>query len=471
MSVLIKGGRVLTAADDYVGDVFVDGEQITLIGTSLDVPADRVIDATGKYVLPGCVDPHTHLDMPFGGTVTIDDVESGQISAACGGTTCHVDFVIQPHGQSFGAALDEWKSKADGKQVIDMGYHMAVTDLREGGTLEELASLPDQGVTSYKLFMAYKGALMVDDETLFRTMEVAAETGALVMVHAENGDAIDVLVKNALAAGHTEPHYHALTRPPELEGEATNRAIQLARIAGSPLYVVHVSCKEAVDPIARAREAGWNIHGETCTQYFFVDYSFLERPNFEGAKWVYTPPPRPKEHQEVLWNAVRTDTLSVISTDHCAFLWDGQKTMGRDDFSKIPNGGPGLENRLHMIHHFGVREGRISLNRMVELLCTNPAKLFGLYPRKGTIAVGSDADIVIFDPEKPHTISAATHHSKSDYNLFEGTEVIGTPEIVLLRGNVLVEQDELVASPGIGQFVRRARFSEELAPARAAVAL
>src|SRR5947208_5236197 len=283
MSVLIKGGRIITAADDYVGDVYVEGERISLIGESLDIQAERVIDAAGKYVLPGCVDPHTHLDMPFGGTVTIDDVESGQTAAAFGGTTCHVDFVIQPKGETFAAALDEWRAKADGKQVIDMGYHMAVTDLKEGGSLEELASLPEQGITSYKLFMAYKGALMVDDETLFRTMEVAAETGALVMVHAENGDAIDVLVKQALAAGKTEPKYHARTRPPEAEGEAANRAVQPARVAGSPLYVVHVSCRESVEPIARAREAGWNVHGETCTQYFFIDYSFLERPNFEGA--------------------------------------------------------------------------------------------------------------------------------------------------------------------------------------------
>jgi dihydropyrimidinase len=470
MSVLIKGGRILTAADDYVGDVYVEGERISFIGETLDVAADKLIDAAGKYVLPGCVDPHTHLDMPFGGTVTIDDVESGQTSAAFGGTTSHVDFIIQPPGSTFAAAVDEWKSKADGKQVIDMGYHMAVTDLKDGGSLEELASLPDEGITSYKLFMAYKGALMVDDETLFRTMQVAAETGALVMVHAENGDAIDVLVKEALAAGHTEPHYHALTRPPETEGEATNRAIQLSRVAGSPLYVVHVSCREAVEPIARAREAGWNVHGETCTQYFFIDYSYLERPNFEGAKWVYTPPPRPRENQDVLWNAVRTDVLSAISTDHCAFLWDGQKTMGRDDFSKIPNGGPGLENRLHMIHEFGVRAGRITLNRMVELLCTNPAKLFGLYPRKGTIAVGSDADIVVFDPDRKVTISASTHHSKSDYNLFEGTEVTGTPEVVLLRGQVLVENDELQVEPGYGQFVKRAKFGEELKPAATAAA-
>jgi dihydropyrimidinase len=464
MSILIKGGRVITAADDYVADVFVEDERISLIGESLDLNSDRVIDAAGKYVLPGGVDPHTHLDMPFGGTVTIDDVESGQTSAAFGGTTTHVDFIIQPPGSSFADAVDEWRAKANGRQVIDMGYHMAVTDLKEGGTLEELASLPDQGITSYKLFMAYKGALMVDDETLFKTMQVAAETGALVMVHAENGDAIDVLVKEALAAGHTEPKYHALTRPPETEGEATNRAIQLARVAGSPLYVVHVSCAESVEPIQLAREKGWDIWGETCTQYFFIDYTFLERPNFEGAKYVYTPPPRDKANQDVLWNAVRTDTLSAISTDHCAFLWDGQKTIGRDDFSKIPNGGPGLENRLQMIHEFGVRGGRISLNRMVELLATNPAKLFGLYPRKGTIAVGSDADIVVFDPAKHATISAATHHSKSDYNLFEGTEVTGSPEVVVLRGNILVEGDELVAQPGIGRFVARAKFGQELKP-------
>src|SRR6187549_57077 len=462
MSVLIKGGRVITAADDYVGDVYVEGERVSLIGESLDIEADKVIDASGKYVLPGCVDPHTHLDMPFGGTTTIDDVESGQIAAAFGGTTCHVDFIIQPQGSSFADAFEDWRGKADGKQVIDMGYHMAVTDLREGGSLEELASLPDQGITSYKLFMAYKGALMVDDETLFKTMEVAAETGALVMVHAENGDAIDVLVKRALAEGHTEPHYHALTRPPETEGEATNRAIQLAHVAGCNLYVVHVSCQEAVEPIALAREKGWDVWGETCTQYFFVDYTFLEQPNFEGAKYVYTPPPRDKANQDVLWNAVRTDILSAVSTDHCAFLWEGQKTLGKDDFSKIPNGGPGLENRLQMIHEFGVRAGRISLNRMVELLCTNPAKLFGLYPRKGTIAVGSDADLVVFEPEQTVTISASTHHSKSDYNLFEGTEVTGAPEVVLLRGNVLVENGELVASPGVGQFVARAKFGEEL---------
>ncbi|HET8810982.1 MAG TPA: dihydropyrimidinase, partial [Gaiella sp.] len=375
------------------------------------------------------------------------------------------DFCIQPHGTSFGDALAQWHAKREGKAIIDNGFHIAVTDLREGGTLEELATLPDQGVTSYKLFMAYKGALQVDDETLFRTMEVAARTGALVMVHAENGDAIDVLVKEALAAGNTAPHFHALTRPPETEGEATNRAIQLARVAGSPLYVVHVSCAESVEPLAIAREKGWNVHGETCTQYFFIDQSYLERPNFEGAKYVYTPPPRDKANQEVLWNAVRTDILSAISTDHCAYLFDGQKDAGKDDFSQIPNGGPGLENRLHMIHHFGVGEGRITLNRMVELLSTNPAKLFGLYPRKGTIAPGSDADLVIFDPAKKKTITAADQHSKTDYNLYEGTEVTGDIETVLVRGTVVVDDGELRVEPGFGEFVARAKFGTELRPA------
>src|SRR5947209_5558324 len=463
MSILIKGGRVITAADDFVADVLIEGETVTTIGRrSLEVDADRVIDATGKYVLPGCIDPHTHLDMPFGGTVTIDDFESGHTSAAFGGTTCHVDFCIQGQGQTFGEALTTWHAKADGKALIDYGFHIAVTDLLSGGTLEELASLPEQGITSYKLFMAYKNVLQVDDGTLFQAMQVAAASGALVMVHAENGDAIDVLVREALGRGETTPIHHALTRPPELEGEATNRAIQLARIAGSPLYVVHVTCKEAVDPIRRAREQGWDVWGETCTQYFFRSIDDLARPGFRSEEHVYSPPARDGSNHDVLWDAVRTDALSAISTDHCAFLWDGQKTLGKDDFTKIPNGGPGLEDRLKMIHHFGVRGGRISLNRMVDLLATQPAKLFGLYPRKGTVAVGADADLVVFDPERRETISASTHHSRCDYSLYEGTEVVGTPEHVLLRGSVLVEDGELVAAPGIGRFVRRARFGDRL---------
>ena len=463
MSVLIKGGRIVTAADDYVGDIFVEDGKVSLIGGSLDVEADKVIDAAGKYVIPGAIDPHTHMEMPFGGTVSCDDFTSGTTSAAFGGTTTIVDFCLQQPGQSLPDALATWHEKIErAKPLVDVGFHLAVTDLSDGGTLDDLAKAPEEGVTSYKLFMAYKGAIMVDDETLFKTMRVASETGALVMVHAENGDAIDVLVKEALSEGKTEPKWHAATRPPITEGEATNRAIQLARVAGAPLYVVHVSCDEAIEPIARARTNDWHAWGETCTQYLFIDETALDQPNFEGAKYVYTPPPRPKKNQELLWHALATDVLSVVSTDHCPFNWDGQKTLGKDDFSKIPNGGPGIENRLHMLHHFGVREGRISMRRFVELVSTNPARFFGLYPRKGTIAVGSDADIVVFDPEKRHTISAETHHTNIDYNLYEGTEVVGAPEVVLVRGQVVVENDELVGEPGTGQFVKRARFGQNL---------
>ena len=471
MSVLIKGGRVVTAVDDYVADVLIEGETIAAVGTSLNGSADRVIDATGKYVIPGAIDPHTHMEMPFGGTVSCDDFTSGTVSAAFGGTTTHIDFCLQAPGQSIPDALATWHEKIERcPPVIDVGFHMAITDLHDGGRLEDVARVPDEGVTSYKLFMAYKGAIMVDDETLFRTMQVAARTGALVMVHAENGDAIDVLVRQALAEGKTEPCWHAATRPPETEAEATNRAVKLAHIAGCPLYVVHVSCQESVEPIAIARSRGWRTWGETCTQYLFIDETRLEEPDFVGAKYVYTPPPRPAKNFEHLWTAIRTGVLSVVSTDHCPFRWADQKTLGRDDFSKIPNGGPGIENRLHMLHHFGVREGRLTMNQFVDLCCTQPARLFGLFPRKGTIAAGADADIVVWDSEKPLTLSAATHHSNVDYNLFEGTEVIGAPEVVLVRGQVIVDHDELVAEPGAGQFVRRARFGEPLSPRRQAAA-
>jgi len=463
MSVLIKGGRIITAADDYVGDVYIEDGRISLLGASLDVSAEKTIDASGKYVIPGAIDPHTHLEMAFGGTVTCDDFTSGTTAAAFGGTTTLIDFCMQTPGDTFAQALDKYFEKIErAKPVIDVGFHIGVTDLHTGGTLEDLAKLPDQGVTSYKLFMAYKGAVMVDDDTLFRTMRTASETGALVMVHAENGDAIDILVKEAVADGKKDPIWHAWTRPPATEGEATSRAAHLAYVAGAPLYVVHVSCRDSIDPIAHAREKGWRVWGETCTQYLFIDETHLQRPDFEGGKFVYTPPPRPKEHQEHLWQALKSDVLSAVSTDHCPFNWPEQKGLGRDDFSKIPNGGPGIENRLHMLHHFGVREGRITLNRFVELTSTNAAKLFGLYPRKGTIAPGSDADLVVWDPEKPYTVSVDTNHSNVNYNLFEGTEVVGAPEVVLVRGQVIVEGDRLVAEPGAGQFVKRARFGEEL---------
>lgn len=457
MSVLIKGGRIVTASDDYVGDIYIEDETITLIGSSLDVTADTVIDATGKVVFPGAIDPHTHIEMAFGGTTTCDDFTSGTVAAAFGGTTSLIDFCMQTPGESFAQAIENHHAKVDRcPPVIDVGFHIAVTDLHTGGTLEDLAKLPAEGITSYKVFMAYKGAVMVDDDTLFRTLRTAAETGAITMVHAENGDAIDIIVKEALAQGKTEPVWHARTRPAPTEGEATSRAAHLAHVAGAPLYVVHVSCTDAIEPIAIARDKGWNVWGETCTQYLFIDETALEKPDFEGAKYVYTPPPRHKSNQEPLWKALQSDVLSTFATDHCPFNWPEQKGLGRDDFSKIPNGGPGIENRLHMLHEFGVRTGRIDWNRFVQLTSTNIAKLFGLYPRKGTIAPGADADIVVWDPERKHVISAATHHSNVNYSLFEGTEVTGRPEVVLVRGQVIVQGDTLVAKPGAGTFLKRA---------------
>jgi dihydropyrimidinase len=468
MSTLITGGRIITAADDYTADVLVENDHIELIGASLDVSADRVIDASGKYLLPGGIDVHTHMDTYFGGTTTADNHYEGTVSAAFGGTTTIVDFAVQYPGQTFAEGLATWHEKIEtNKPVIDVGFHLIVTDLKSGGSLEDLARLPDEGITSYKLFMAYKGTdFHVDDETLFKTMQVAAENGSIVMIHAENADAIDVLVKEALAEGNGAPKYHSLTRPPETEGEATNRAIQLAHIARCPVYIVHVSCSDAIEPIERAREKGWAVWGETCTQYLRIDFSKIDQPGFEGAKYVYTPPPRDSQHVQACWDAIASDRLSIVSTDHAPYNWKGQKDMnGTDDFSKIPNGPPGVEERLKILHEFGVRAGRFDLNRLVQLYATTPAKLFGLYPRKGTIAVGSDADIVVFDPDKKQTISVKTHHSTCDYNLFEGTEVTGMPETVLVRGQLVVEDGELVAQPGAGRFVKRARFGEKLQPA------
>jgi dihydropyrimidinase len=473
MRTVIAGGTVVSASDTFPADVLIEGEKIISIGQQLS--GDTTIDATGKYVIPGGIDVHTHLDMPFGGTVASDDFFTGHRAAAFGGTTTHVDFAIQPKGASLRETLDLWHAKANGKAAIDYGFHLAITDLPDA-VMQEIASVPEWGVTSLKLFMAYKGALMVDDATLFRAMEQAAQHGLLIMVHAENGDAIDILVRQALEAGHTEPKYHALTRPPELEAEATNRAIRLAEVTGAPLYVVHVTNAGAVEAIRLARGRGRApIYGETCVQYFFFTKDDLARPGFEGAKWVCSPPYREKSDQEDLWRAVSVNELQVISTDHCDFWYEGGKDgkpagkeLGIGDFSKIPNGCPGIEDRMMVLYTQGVRAGRFSLNRWVELCCNNPAKLFGMYPQKGVLAPGSDADIVVWDPAAAHTISAKTQHQRTDYNLYEGMQVTGMPAVVLSHGRVLVQGGQWQGEQGAGRFIARQRWgAAELAPASA----
>jgi dihydropyrimidinase len=464
MRTLISGGTVVTASDTYQADVLIEDEKIAAVGAGFS--ADMTIDARGKYVIPGGIDVHTHLDMPFGGTVSSDDFFTGHRAAAFGGTTMHIDFAIQPKGATLRETLDMWHAKADGKAAIDYGFHLAITDLPDS-ILEEIPKAVEWGVTSLKLFMAYKGSLMIDDATLFRAMEQAAAHGMLILVHAENGDAIDILVRQALEAGHTEPKYHALTRPPELEAEATNRAIRLAEVAGSPLYVVHVTNAGAVEAIRLARGRGKPIYGETCVQYFFFTKDDLARPGFEGAKWVCSPPYREKADQEVLWQSVNNNDLQVISTDHCDFWYEGGtdgrpagKELGKGDFSKIPNGCPGIEDRMMVLYTSGVRGGRFC--------CTNPAKLFGMYPRKGVIAPGSDADIVVWDPEAAHTIHAKTQHQRTDYNLYEGMEVTGMPSVVLSRGRVLVKQGQWKGEQGAGRFIPRQRFEMSAAAGRRA---
>jgi dihydropyrimidinase len=456
-STLVRGGRVVTAESEYDADVLAVDGRIARIGIDLDrAEADVVVDAYGRWVLPGGVDPHTHMDMPVGDTSTCDDYTSGTIAAVHGGTTSIVDFCIQQHGQAPLDALATWKRKlAAAAPVCDVGFHLAVTDLSQPAWLAELARLPEHGVTSLKLFMAYKGTLGVDDGTIVRTMRIAAANGSLVLVHAENGDAIAVLVADALAAGHVEPVWHGRTRPPITEAEATARAISLAALTGCRLYVVHVSCAEALEPIVRAQAAGLRVHAETCVQYLLLDETALEKPGFEGAKAVFTPPPRAREQQEHLWRALQTHALEVVSTDHCPFRYADQKALGREDFTKIPNGAPGIEHRLVLLHEFGVRTGRLSRARWVELCCTAPARRFGLAPRKGTIAIGSDADLVVFDPERVQKISAATHHSRVDYSLYEGTTVRGAPSAVLVRGTVVVQDGELTAEPPRGVFLHR----------------
>ena len=476
MSLLIRNGRVVTAVDDYRADIFVEDETVSLIGRDLDVEADRTIDAAGRLVIPGGVDPHTHMDMPFGGTTSADDFETGTRAAAFGGTTTIVDFAIQTKGESTLQGLETWHEKAAGKAGIDYGFHMIVTDM-EDDRLWEMRRLADEGVTSYKMFMAYPGVLYVDDGTLFRAMRKAGEDGTLVCMHAENGIVIDEIVKIALAEGKTSPKYHALTRPTRMEAEGVHRSIAIAEVAGVPVYIVHLSSADALEQVTLARDRGAQVFAETCPQYLFLDISHYDRPSgrspgdredFEGAKYVMTPPLREKWNQEHLWRGLGFGDLQSISTDHCPFCFKDQKALGIDDFSKIPNGAPGVENRLSLVYNGGVAGGRLSVNKFVELTSTAAAKLFGLFPKKGTIAVGSDADIVVFNPDRRETISVDnlhTHHMNVDYNTYEGMEVQGIAEVVISRGRVVVEDNVWHGRAGGGNFIKRGLFGSRQAAA------
>ncbi|MFN8530216.1 MAG: dihydropyrimidinase [Anaerolineae bacterium] len=484
MGTLFKGGTVVTASDMFKADVLVEGEVITLIGAAIDPHGHQVIDCAGKYLMPGGIDVHTHLDLPFGGTFSNDDFDVGHKAAAFGGTTMHIDFVIQQKGKSLHDGLAVWREKSKPAQ-IDYGFHMAITDLTDA-VMEEIPTMVDEGITSLKLFMAYKNVFQIDDATLFKAMRKAADNGMIVMVHAENGDVEAQLTPALLAAGKTDPVYHASSRPPEIEGEATNRAVVMSGLTGCSLYVVHMTCEPSVQALTRGRALGYPVMGETCVQYFFLTVEdHLAQPDFHGSKFVCSPPIRSKHDQEVLWRAVKDGTLQVISTDHCDFWFDGGKgpwqewakahnggnwaayeaqdasyrrpgkELGLGNFAKIPNGLPAIEDRMMMIWHAGVNGGKISPQRFVELNCTNPARIFGMYPKKGTLAVGADADILVWDPNKEHTISASTHHMRVDYNLFEGTTVRGVPVMVFQRGKKLVDGDQWFGTNGGGQFVRR----------------
>ncbi len=458
MSTLIKNGRIITAEQDYVADIFIANDKITTIGASLSMQADSMVDAKGKYVIPGGIDVHTHLDMPFGGTTSSDDFETGTRAAAFGGTTMLIDFAIQAKGMKMREALDVWWKKAEGKACTDYGLHMIITDLPDA-QIGDMNDMVREGVSSFKLFMAYPGVLMSDDTTIFKAMRKTAENGGLICMHAENGSVIDVIVKKAIADGKKTPIYHGLTRPTTAEAEAVNRTIALAEMAGVPVYIVHLSSNDALLRVAEARDKGLMTYAETCPQYLFLSLEDLGRPNFEGAKFVFTPPLREKWHQDKLWEGLRTNNLQIVSTDHCPFCFKEQKELGKDDFTKIPNGGPGVENRLQLMFDGGVNKKRISLNRWVEITSTTPAKMFGLYPRKGTIAVGSDADVVIWDPNQEHVISAKTHHMRVDYSMFEGYKVKGNASTVFSRGEMIVDKGKWLGKTGRGKFVKRDAFA------------
>jgi dihydropyrimidinase len=463
MRTLITNGHIVTATTDYVGDILVDGEKIAAVsvpGAFASLQVDTVLDAQGKYIFPGAIDVHTHMELPLPATVASDDFETGTIAAACGGTTTIIDFANQQRGHTLADALQAWHSKAYGKAVIDYGFHITITDLASAPETA-MDDMIAAGVTTFKLLMAYPGTFMVDDETIYRVLRHSAKIGGLVMVHAENGIVIDLLVREAVAAGHTAPGFHALTRPALLEAEAAQRVIALATLADAPLYIVHVSCAHTLHTIAAARAKGLPVWGETCPQYLYLNDSHYAAPGFESAKFVCTPPMRSVADNEALWLGLQRHELQVVSTDHAPFHFAGQKELGLHDFTKIPNGLPGVEHRVVLLYE-GVRTGKLALQHFVDLIATAPARLFGLYPRKGTIAPGSDADLVIFNPERKMTISAATQHQRVDYTPYEGMQVQGIPETVLLRGGVIVRDGEYIGGKGGGQYLHRATFSEQL---------
>ena len=456
---IIRNATIITAIDTTQADVGISAGKISAIAAQLSPEnATQTIDAANHLLLPGGIDVHTHLDMPFGGTTSADDFQTGTIAAAFGGTTTLIDFAIQYKGQTLRHAFDTWMKKAHDKATIDYAFHCIITDLGSA-QLEEMADLIREGVTSFKLFMAYPGVFMLDDASIFRAMSQAAKHSGLICMHAENGGAIDVIVQQALAEGKRAPKYHALTRPTTAEAEATSRAIALAEMAGCPVYIVHLSCNDALEKVREARDRGLPAYAETCPQYLYLSLDNMNAPGFEGAKYVFTPPLREKWHQEKLWHGLTHDTLQVVSTDHCPFCFKEQKELGIDDFTKIPNGGPGIEHRLSLIYTGGVHGKRFSPNRFVEVVATAPAKLFGLYPRKGTIAVGSDADLVIFDPNEEQVISAKTHHMRVDYSMFEGIQIKGVPKTVLSRGRPVIDAGQFVGRPGSGQFLRRQTYA------------
>ncbi len=457
MRTLFKNGTIVTATETVEADVLVEDERVVLIGLSLEAEADRTIDASGRYVMPGGIDPHTHMDLPFGGSFCSDDFATGTRAAAFGGTTTIVDFALQGTDEGLRPGLDLWLEKA-GKSYTDFGLHMIVKRV-DDQVMKEMDELVGEGVTSFKLFMAYPGVFMLDDGSIFRAMQRAADSGALIMMHAENGGPIDVLVQQYLAEGKVDPMWHGRSRPPSMEGEAVHRVFKLAELAGAPAYIVHLSSRDALNAVREARDRGLPAYAETCPQYLYLSEDDMARPGFEGAKFVCSPPLRPVDHQEDLWKGLQTGDLQLVATDHAPFNYVGQKDLGVGNFAKIPNGLPSVEDRFTLIFQ-GVHDGRISLSRFVELVATAPAKMFGLYPRKGTIAPGSDADIVVFDPNHERLLSAETHHMNVDYSCFEGMKVRGLPELVMQRGRVLVEDGQFHGTEGQGRFIRRSRFQQ-----------